>query len=389
MMAVSEARRLVAEALGTASLLAAIVGSGIVVAEGGDAPVQLFQHAIVVGAALTALILTFGPVSGAHFNPAVTVADAWFGGMGWGRAARYLAAQLLGAVAGTVFTNVAFGLPAVTVATTLRPSLTMTIAEGAATAGLLVVIFGVVRSGGGRAVAAAVGIYIAAAIMFTSSDAFANPAVTVARMLSDTWTGIHPASAPAFLAGQAGGTLAAIVLIGWLFAPRPDEATRVVVPAAAPASVPLETTDPAPGVSLMRDPSVPTVLFLCVHNAGRSQMAAGWLRHLAAERVRVLSGGSEPAETLNPAAVQAMAEEGIDITGEQPRRWTEEDLEATDVVITMGCGDECPYLPGKRYLDWELTDPAGKPIEEVRTIRDDIRSRVIDLLTELSAPTSR
>jgi arsenate reductase (thioredoxin) len=127
----------------------------------------------------------------------------------------------------------------------------------------------------------------------------------------------------------------------------------------------------------------PTVLFLCVHNAGRSQMAAGFLRHLGEGQVRVLSGGSEPADTVNPAAVQAMRERGIDITGAQPHRWTEDDLAATDVVVTMGCGDTCPVLPGKRYLDWELEDPAGKDVEAVRPIRDDIERRVLGLMDDL------
>ena len=228
--ALLELRRLTAEALGTASLLAAIVGSGIVVSQGGDAPAQLFQHAVVVGAALSALILAFGPVSGAHFNPVVTVADAWFGGLPWSRAGGYIAAQLVGAAAGTAFTNLTFGEGVAEVATTTRPGAAMVASEAAATVGLLVVIFGLIRSGGGRAVAGAVGAYIAAAIVFTSSDAFANPAVTVGRMLTDTWTGIAPVSAPAFLAGQVLGTLAAIVLIGWLYHPRPEEAARVVVP---------------------------------------------------------------------------------------------------------------------------------------------------------------
>ena len=127
----------------------------------------------------------------------------------------------------------------------------------------------------------------------------------------------------------------------------------------------------------------PTVLFLCVHNAGRSQMAAGWMQHLAGERIQVLSGGSEPAEQVNPAAVEVMQEVGIDITRRAPQRWTDETLEAADVVVTMGCGDTCPVIPGKRYLDWELTDPAGRPIEEVRPIRDDIGDRVRGLMAEL------
>lgn len=132
--------------------------------------------------------------------------------------------------------------------------------------------------------------------------------------------------------------------------------------------------------------TTPTVLFLCVHNAGRSQMAAGWLRHLAGDRVRVLSRGSDPGERINPMAVAAMEEVGIDITGTTPARWTDDDLDMADVVVTMGCGDECPYLPGKRYLDWELTDPAGRPIEEVRPIRDDIEARVRGLMQELGVP---
>jgi arsenate reductase (thioredoxin) len=127
----------------------------------------------------------------------------------------------------------------------------------------------------------------------------------------------------------------------------------------------------------------PTVLFLCVHNAGRSQMAAGWVRHLAGGRVDVLSGGSEPADRVNPTAVEAMREVGVDITGHQPRRWNDETLGASDVVVTMGCGDTCPVLPGKRYLDWELDDPAGQGIEAVRPIRDEIRERVTGLLVEL------
>ena len=127
----------------------------------------------------------------------------------------------------------------------------------------------------------------------------------------------------------------------------------------------------------------PTVLFLCVHNAGRSQMAAGWLRHLAGNRVDVLSGGSAPAGQINPAAVASMREVGIDITDQFPKPWTEETLGAADVVVTMGCGDACPVYPGKRYLDWELDDPAGRPVEDVQPIRDEIERRVRLLMAEL------
>ena len=127
----------------------------------------------------------------------------------------------------------------------------------------------------------------------------------------------------------------------------------------------------------------PTVLFLCIHNAGRSQMALGWFDHLAAGRAVAYSGGSEPADEINPVAVLAMAEVGIDITSEHPKRWTDQDVEAADVVVTMGCGDTCPFLPGKRYEDWPVDDPAGLPLDRVRPIRDEIARRVRALLASL------
>lgn len=131
------------------------------------------------------------------------------------------------------------------------------------------------------------------------------------------------------------------------------------------------------------EPKVPGVLFLCVHNAGRSQMALGWFKHLAHGRAVAWSGGSEPGSEINPSAVSAMAEVGIDITSEFPKPWTDEVVRAADVVITMGCGDECPFYPGKRYEDWALEDPAGQGIEAVRPIRDEIRERVTALLDSL------
>jgi arsenate reductase (thioredoxin) len=127
----------------------------------------------------------------------------------------------------------------------------------------------------------------------------------------------------------------------------------------------------------------PSVLFVCVHNAGRSQMAAGYLTHLSGGAIEVRSAGSEPADKINPIAVQAMAEEGIDIAAEQPKILTTDAVKASDVVITMGCGDTCPYYPGKRYEDWVLEDPAGQDIDTVRRIRDEIRGRVQTLISEL------
>ena len=127
----------------------------------------------------------------------------------------------------------------------------------------------------------------------------------------------------------------------------------------------------------------PSVMFLCVHNAGRSQMASGWLKHLSSDRVDVFSGGSEPASTVNPAAIEAMAEVGIDIRTEYPKPWTDEIIRAADVVITMGCGDACPVYPGKRYEDWVLDDPEGLGLDAVRPIRDEIRRRVEALIGRL------
>jgi arsenate reductase len=127
----------------------------------------------------------------------------------------------------------------------------------------------------------------------------------------------------------------------------------------------------------------PTVLFVCVHNAGRSQMAAGWLRRLAGDAVEVRSAGSEPADQINPAAVEAMREVGIDITGQSPKKLEYASAQASDVIITMGCGDACPVFPGKRYEDWQLEDPAGKGVESVRPIRDEIKTRIEALIADI------
>ena len=127
----------------------------------------------------------------------------------------------------------------------------------------------------------------------------------------------------------------------------------------------------------------PSVLFLCVHNAGRSQIAAGWMRHLAGEAIQVYSAGSSPAKQINPAAAEAMSEVGIDITTQKPEKWTDEIVREVDAIISMGCGDTCPVYPGKQYIDWEIQDPAGQGIEMVRTVRDQIKQHVQELIVEL------
>lgn len=212
-----------AEFVGTAFLLAGVVGSGIM-AENltDDVGLQLLQNAAATAGVLVALILALGTVSGAHFNPAVTLADRAFGGTDTPTAIAYVAAQVSGGVLGVICANVMFDLSAVDWSTKDRSAGHLIFADGVATLGLLLVIFGVVRSGRGSAVAYAVGAYIGGAYYFTSSTSFANPAVTVSRMFSDTFAGIEPASAPAFIGSQLVATALAIVLIRHLY-PQPVE----------------------------------------------------------------------------------------------------------------------------------------------------------------------
>ena len=226
-----DVRRTVGEFVGTAFLLAAVVGSGIM-AENltDDVGLQLLQNAFATAGALVALILALGSVSGAHFNPAVTITDRWFGGIDTPTAVWYVGAQVAGGVVGVMIANLMFDLDAVDVSTKDRSSFPLWLGEVVATLGLLLVIFGVVRSGRATTVAFAVGGYIAAAYYFTSSTSFANPAVTVARTLSDTFAGIRPADAPAFIVAQLFATAAAIALIRVLYPDIDDVADQVVLP---------------------------------------------------------------------------------------------------------------------------------------------------------------
>jgi glycerol uptake facilitator-like aquaporin len=223
-------RRASAEALGTAFLVAIVVGSGIAAQRlsPGNVGLELFVNAVVTGAGLTALILALGPVSGAHFNPVVTLADRILGGISSKDGAVYAAAQVIGACVGAMVANLMFSLPAVTLSTHTRSSGGLWLGEFVATFGLIMVILGVARSGRSSMAAFAVGGYIAAAYWFTSSTSFANPAVTIGRTLTDTFAGIRPSSAPMFILLQLAGGLAAIALARWLF-PR-LAADAVVVP---------------------------------------------------------------------------------------------------------------------------------------------------------------
>jgi glycerol uptake facilitator-like aquaporin len=227
----SLAKRATAEALGTAFLLATVVGSGIMAQNlsGGNTALALLANTIATGAVLVALILTLGPVSGGHFNPAVTLADALEGGMAWRETPVYLLAQLGGAIAGTLVAHAMFRLPAVSLSQHERSGPSQVFSEFVATFGLLAVIWGCSRLRS-TAVAFAVGSYIVAAYWFTASTSFANPAVTIARSLTDTFSGIRPADVPGFLMGQLFGALAATLLFRWLVPGLPARAKEIVVP---------------------------------------------------------------------------------------------------------------------------------------------------------------
>ena len=225
------ARRVTAEAVGTSLLLAAVVGSGIMGERlaGGNAAVALLANTIATGAALVALILTFGPISGAHFNPAVTLADAWQGGLLWNEVPFYLVAQLAGAFVGVAAAHLMFEMPIFLASRHARSGPAQAFSEFVATFGLLAVIWGCARLRSST-IPFAVAAYITAAYWFTASTSFANPAVTLARSATDTFSGIRPADAPAFIIAQLLGAAAATGLFRWLVPTLPDVASTVVVP---------------------------------------------------------------------------------------------------------------------------------------------------------------
>jgi len=241
-------RRLVAELLGSAFLAAVVIGSGIAAVQlsPGDTGLELLENAAATAAGLFAIILMFGPVSGGHFNPVVSFADAWFGGLRWRDAAAYLPVQMVGCVAGAVAANLMFSRAAVSISAKHRASPGHFLSEIIATAGLLLVIFALARTGRARTAPAAVGAYIGAAYFFTSSTSFANPAITVGRMFSNTFAGIAPASAPSFIAAQViGGVLAAGII--WTLYPGVTGAgaAEVIVPHQAAGDGPLAAERPA------------------------------------------------------------------------------------------------------------------------------------------------
>src|ERR1700751_4396840 len=235
------ARRLLAELLGSAALAALVIGSGIAAQQlsPNDAGLELFENAAATAAGLFAIILMFGPVSGGHFNPVVSFADAVFGGLSWRGPAAYLPAQVAGCIAGAVLATLMFALPAVTISGQHRATGAHFLSEVIATAGLLLVIFALARSGRARSAPAAVGAYIGAAYWFTSSTSFANPAITVGRMFSGTFAGIAPSSVLPFIAAQIIGGIAAVAIIKALYpAITPSDAAAIIVPHTSDGRVP-------------------------------------------------------------------------------------------------------------------------------------------------------
>jgi arsenate reductase len=226
-------RRLLAELLGSAFLAAVVIGSGIAAQRysPGQTGLELLENAAATAAGLFAIILMFGPVSGGHFNPVVSFVDAAFGGLSWRDAIAYLPVQVAGCIGGAVLANLMFALPAVSISAKHRATPAHFLSEIVATVGLIVVIFALARSGRSRSVAAAVGAYIGAAYFFTSSTSFANPAITVGRMFSDTFAGIAPSSAPAFIGAQIIGGAVAVVVIKALYPSlTPADAAEIIVP---------------------------------------------------------------------------------------------------------------------------------------------------------------
>jgi glycerol uptake facilitator-like aquaporin len=225
-------RKCAAEFVGTALLVATVVGSGIAAQRlsPNDVGLELLENALVTGAGLVAIILAIGPVSGAHLNPVVSLADAYFGGLPWRSVPGYVVAEVLGGVCGAVLANLMFETAAVSISTHVRAGGGLWLGEVVATVGLLLTIFGVVRSGRGDVAPFAVGAYITAAYWFTSSTSFANPAVTIGRMFSNSFAGIAPGSAPAFIASQLGGGLIAVGLVHYLWPTISRQSEDVVVP---------------------------------------------------------------------------------------------------------------------------------------------------------------
>lgn len=391
-MTASIARRATAEFVGTGFLVSTVIGSGIMAERlaGGNLALALLGNTLATGAILVALIFTFGGISGAHFNPAVTVADALERGMPWREVPAYVVAQCFGGVVGAVVAHLMFGLPLLFASHHARSGGAQVFSEFVATFGLLAVIWGCSRVRA-NSVPFAVGAYITAAYWFTASTSFANPAVTIARGFSDTFAGIRPADVPLFIAAQMSGAIAATFLSRWLIPSLPETAEDILLPHESKNTHESKNSDESKNLdgsnsdksrnSGQPGSPVRTYLFACVHNAGRSQMAAALFNLYADGRgCRGISAGTEPGRQVHPEVVAVMREIGIDLSSAKPQRLTEDLAKSASVLVTMGCGEACPFVPGLRIVDWALPDPRGQRLEVVRAIRDEIHDRVKELI---------
>jgi glycerol uptake facilitator-like aquaporin len=362
-------RRYVAEFIATALLLAAVVGSGIMAERlaGPNLALALLCNSLAVGCALMVLILAFGSISGAHMNPAVTLCDAWQRGVSWRDVPGYVLAQISGALAGVALAHAMFDAKSYFLySVRVRSGTGQILSEFVATFGLLCVIWGCTRTRP-SVTPFAVGAYITAAFWFTASTSFANPAVTLARSLTNTFTGIRSQDVPDFIVSQLLGAAAATGLFRWLIPQLPMSASAVVVPHSQPAGD--------------RTTAAATVIFACVHNAGRSQMASAFFNALAdPAKAHAISAGTQPAAEVHPVVQETMREAGIDLSHARPQKLTDDLARGASMLITMGCGDQCPFVPGLAREDWPLEDPKGQPPARVREIRDEVRLRVQELV---------
>lgn len=358
-----------AEGVGTALLVAAVVGSGIMAERlsAGNAAIALLANAIATGATLVAIILTFGPVSGGHFNPAVTLMAALQGSANWLDAGRYVSAQLIGAIGGVLVAHAMFDQSLMQLSAHERSGGAQLLSEGVATLGLLAVVQGTSRSRL-ETVATAVGLYIVGAYWFTASTAFANPAVTVARMLTDTFAGIRAVDGAAFVAVQLG--------------------TAVMAATFLPSLVVQSNADTGHASAASRGRQVTPrqrVLILCTGNSARSQMAEGLLRSFARDRFEVFSAGTKPSH-VKPEAMAVMAELGIDLSSHRSKHVAEFDGQSFDYVITVcdNANENCPVFPGRvERLHWGLPDPAAvqgtepERLEAFRGVRDALATTIL------------
>jgi thioredoxin type arsenate reductase len=363
-------RRLAAESVGTALLLAAVVGSGIMGdrLSAGNPAIALLANAVATGATLAALILSFGAVSGAHFNPLVTLAEAAGGGIPWSQVSSYIGAQFIGAGAGVLLAHAMFGESILQLSHHDRSGAAQVLSESVATFGLLTVIWCCARRRP-EAVPFAVGLFITGAYWFTASTAFANPAVTAARALTDTFAGIRPADVPAFVFAQAVAAVAAIPLLGWL------------VPfSSGHQAGATDSSKGTPHVSRRE-----RVLILCTGNSARSQMAEGLLRSFGRGRFDVFSAGTKPS-LVRPEAVAVMAELGLDLSSHRSKDVAEFAGQPFDYVITVcdKAREQCPIFPGTvKRLHWSFSDPAAvqgseaERTEAFRGVRDALAMAIL------------